>query len=96
MGPILDTFTISHDVVGTSCEELEMTVNMGLLRPFTVSIRAYPFTSSVITLWSYKAGGHPCANLRSLVQTPVASSSRSLCLKRKRDREIDLETGKRF
>jgi hypothetical protein len=27
------------------------------------------------------------------VQTPVASSPPSLCLKRKRDREIDLESG---
>jgi hypothetical protein len=32
MGPILDTFTVSCDVAGMSCEELERHVNMGLLR----------------------------------------------------------------
>jgi hypothetical protein len=31
VGPILDTIIVSHDVMGTSCEELERHVNMGLL-----------------------------------------------------------------
>jgi hypothetical protein len=31
VGPVLDTFTMSHDVAGTMHEELERHVNMGLL-----------------------------------------------------------------
>jgi hypothetical protein len=66
MGPILDTFTVSHDVVGMSSEELERCVNMGLLCPFTAPVRARRFTSSVVTPQGYKAGGHPCTNLHPL------------------------------
>jgi hypothetical protein len=32
MGPILDTVVVSHNVVGTSFQELEWCVNMCLLR----------------------------------------------------------------
>jgi hypothetical protein len=42
MGFILDTAAISHTVAGTSCEELEMRVNMGLLRPFIVPGKVPP------------------------------------------------------
>jgi hypothetical protein len=63
MGPILDTVAVSHDVVGTSCEELGWRVNMCLLHPFTTHVRAHRFASSVVTPRGYKAGGRPCANL---------------------------------
>jgi hypothetical protein len=67
MGPILDMFTISRDVAGTSCKDSERHVNMGLLHPFTVSARAHRFTSLVVTPLGYKAGDHPCVNLCPLV-----------------------------
>jgi hypothetical protein len=67
MGPILDMFTISRDVVGTSREELERCVNIRLLRHFIVPIRACRFASSVLTPWGYKASGRSCTNLRPLV-----------------------------
>jgi hypothetical protein len=74
MGPILDTIAVSHDVTGASCEELVWCVNMCLLHPFTVPVRAHHFASSVVTPWGYKTGGHPCANLRPLTRSPVTSS----------------------
>jgi hypothetical protein len=46
---ILDTVVISHAVVGASCEELGRHVNMGLLHPFTVPVRARNFASLVVT-----------------------------------------------
>jgi hypothetical protein len=49
MGPILDTVVVSHDVVVASCEEWEWHINLCLLCPFTVSIRAHRFASSVVT-----------------------------------------------
>jgi hypothetical protein len=91
MGPVLDTVVVSHDVVGASCEKLGWHVNMCLLHPFTVPIRARLFTSSVVTPQGYKVGGLPCANLRPLAQPPIVSSPPSLRLKRKRGREIDPE-----
>jgi hypothetical protein len=96
MGLILDTFTISCDVLGMSCKELERLVIMGLLCPFTVPVWACRFTSSIVTLRGIKASNHPYANLHPLTQTLVASSHPSLCLKRKRGREIDLEIGGKF
>jgi hypothetical protein len=87
VGPILDTFTISHDVVSTLREELERHVNISLLLPFTAPVRAHRFASLVLTPWGYKAGGRPCANLRPLVRTPIASPPPSLRLKRKRGRK---------
>jgi hypothetical protein len=95
MGPILDTVVVSCDVVGTSCEELGWHVNMYLLCPFNVPIRVHCFASLIVTLRAYKAGGHPCANLRPLARTPIASSPHSLRLEQKRGREIDLETGEK-
>jgi hypothetical protein len=96
VGTILDTVAISCDVVGTSWEELGWHVNMCLLHPFIAPIRARRFASSVVTSWGYKACGHPCTNLRPLAWTPITSSPPSLCLKRKRGREIDLETGQKL
>jgi hypothetical protein len=81
VGPILDTFTVSDDVVVMSCEELERCVNMGLVCHFTTPVRARCFASSVVTLRGYKVGGCPCTNLRPLARTPIASSPPSLCLK---------------
>jgi hypothetical protein len=83
-------------VVGTSCEELQRHVNMWLLHPFTALVRAHHFAFLVVTPWGYKASGRPCGNLCLLARTPVASSSPSLGLKRKRGREIDLETGEKL
>jgi hypothetical protein len=93
--PILDMVTVSHDVAGVSCEELEWCLNMCLLHPFTMPVRAHRFASSVVTPWGYKAGGRPCTILHPLKWTPVASSPPSLRLKRKRGREIDLKIGER-
>jgi hypothetical protein len=62
VGPILNTVVVSCIVVGTLCEALGRRVNMGLLH----LVRAHRFASSVVTLRSYKADGHPCAHLRSL------------------------------
>jgi hypothetical protein len=59
MGPVFNMFTISCNVVGTPCEELERHVNMGLLRPFTAPVRAHHFATLVLTPWGYKASGHP-------------------------------------
>jgi hypothetical protein len=83
MGLILDTFTVSRDVAGMSCEELERLVIMGLLCPFTVPVWACRFTTSIVTLRGNKASSHPYANLHPLT-------------KRKRGREIDLEIGGKF
>jgi hypothetical protein len=69
---------------------------MGLLCPFAAPVRARSFASSIETLHGNKASGRPYANLRPLKQTPVASSHPSLCLKRKRGIEIDLEIGGKF
>jgi hypothetical protein len=66
MGPVLDTVSISHTVVGTSREEMERHVNMGLLFPFTMLVRARRFASSVLTLRGYKDGGRPCTHLHPL------------------------------
>jgi hypothetical protein len=67
MGSILDTVTISHDVVDTSVEELGWCVNMCLLRPFTAPLRDHRFASSVVTPRGYKVGGR-------LTQTYVLSN----------------------
>jgi hypothetical protein len=61
--------------------------------PFTVSVRAYRFASSGVTPWGYKAGNRSYMNLRPLIRPLIASSPPSLWLKRKRDREVDLERG---
>jgi hypothetical protein len=95
LGPILDTVVISHDVEGTSCEELGWHVNSCLLRPFPTSVRAHRFASSVVTPRGYKAGGCPCTNLCPHAQSSIASLAPSLWVIRKRDREADLETGER-
>jgi hypothetical protein len=42
VGPVLDMVVISHVLVGTSCEELEWCVNMGLLCPFTTPGKGSP------------------------------------------------------
>jgi hypothetical protein len=49
MGPILDTVVVSHDVVVALCKEWEWHINLCLLRPFTVFVRAHRFASSVVT-----------------------------------------------
>jgi hypothetical protein len=85
VGPILDTVVVSHAVVGASCEESERRVNMGLLHPFTVRVRTYYFSSSVVRPQGYKVGGHPCPHLCPLAQTPIASFPASE--KRERERE---------
>jgi hypothetical protein len=54
VGPILDTVVVSRDVEGASCEELGWHLNSCLLRPFTTSVRAHRFASSVVTLWDYE------------------------------------------
>jgi hypothetical protein len=90
MGPVLDTVVVSFNVVGTSCEELGWRVNMCLLCPFIVPIRARHFTSSVVTPQGYKASVCLCANLRPLARSPVGSSPPSQWIKRKRDREVDI------
>jgi hypothetical protein len=66
VGPILDMAIVSGDVVGTSCEELGRHVNMGLLHPFIVPVRACHFASLVVTPRGYKIGSCPCANLLPL------------------------------
>jgi hypothetical protein len=63
---------------------------------FAAPVRAHRFASSVVTLRGYKAGGHPCVNLHPLALPPIASLHPSLWLKRKRDREIDLEIAERL
>jgi hypothetical protein len=55
-------------------------------------VRARHFAFLVVTPWGYKASGCPYRNLCLLARTPVTSSSPSLGLKRKRGREMDLET----
>jgi hypothetical protein len=60
---------------------------MGLLRPFTVPIRTCRFASSIVIVWAYKAGGHPCEHLRALAQAPIAS----IRVLEKREREKDRE-----
>jgi hypothetical protein len=60
MGPILDMVAISRDVEGTSCEEMGWHINSCLLHLFTTPARALRFASSVVTLWGYKYGSHPC------------------------------------
>jgi hypothetical protein len=71
---------------GTSCEELDKRVNMGLLCYFTVHVRACRFASLVVTLHGYKTSGRPCTHLCPLAWTPITPSPPSLCLKRKRGR----------
>jgi hypothetical protein len=93
-GPILDMVVVSYYVEGASCEELGWCLNSCLLHPFTVPVRAYRFASSVVTPQDYKAGGRICLNLRPLARPPIAPPP-SLQLKRKRDREVDLETRER-
>jgi hypothetical protein len=88
MWPISNTVTVSHDVAGMLCEESGWHVNIHLLRPFIASIRAHRFASLVVTPWGYKSGSRPCANLRPLTETPIASSSPSLWLKKK-ERQTD-------
>jgi hypothetical protein len=60
VGPILDTIVVSHDVEGTSCEELGWHINLCLLHLFTVPVWARHFASSVVKPQGYKTGGHPC------------------------------------
>jgi hypothetical protein len=95
MGLILDMVALSHDAASASCKELGWCVNMCLLHPFTLPVWAHCFASSVVTPRGYKAGGHLCANLHHLARPPVVSMPPSLRLKRKRNREIDLEIGER-
>jgi hypothetical protein len=87
-------------VVGASCEELERHVNMDLLHPFTMPIRACHFASLIVTHQGYKAGGRPCAHICPLARTLIASSHPSLCLKREREkqreREREVEIGGNF
>jgi hypothetical protein len=59
--PILDTLVVSHDVEGTSCEELGWRVNSCLLHLFTMPAGPHHFASSVVTSWGYNASGHSCA-----------------------------------
>jgi hypothetical protein len=59
MGPNLDMVVVSPDIVGISCEELGWHVNIDLL----CLVRARRFASLVVTLWGYKADGHPCTHL---------------------------------
>jgi hypothetical protein len=66
MGPILDTVVVSHDVAGTSCEELGWRANMCLLYPFNAHVRAGRFASLVATPWGYEVRDRSCANLRCL------------------------------
>jgi hypothetical protein len=49
MGPILDMVIVSRAIVGMLCEEKGRHVNLGLLPPFTLPVRADRFTSSVVT-----------------------------------------------
>jgi hypothetical protein len=83
VGPVMDTVVISHDVTNMSCKESGWRVNMYLLHLFTASIRARRLAPSVVIPRGYKASRQPCANLRPLAQTPVASSPPSLWLKKK-------------
>jgi hypothetical protein len=62
---------------------------------FNAPVSTYHFAFSVVTPWGYKASGRPCVNLHPFERLPVASSPPSLWLKRKRGREIDIETGER-
>jgi hypothetical protein len=66
MGPILDMIIVSCGVAGVSYEELWCHVNICLLHPFIVSVRAHHFASSVVTPQGYKAGSRPCMDLRPL------------------------------
>jgi hypothetical protein len=58
MGPMLDTFVVSLDAEGASCEELGWHVNSRLLHPFITPARARCVASSVVAPQGYKAGGH--------------------------------------
>jgi hypothetical protein len=88
MGPVLDIIIVSRVIVDTSCEELGWYVNMSLLR----LVRVHRFASSIVTPQGYKASDRPCTHLHPLTQTPVTSSPPSLCLKRQKDRERNIET----
>jgi hypothetical protein len=59
---------------------------MCLLSPFTVPIGARLFASSVVTPLGYKAGNHPCANLRPIGARLLASSPAPEKVERQRDR----------
>jgi hypothetical protein len=60
IGPILDTVVVSHDVAGTSCEELGWHVNFMFTTLFTMPARPSRFASSVVTPRGYKANGCSC------------------------------------
>jgi hypothetical protein len=94
VGLILDMVAVSCDVEGTSYEELECLTKLCLPRLFTVPSRTRCFVSLVVTLQGYEAGGRLCVQLTSSHtishHLPTSFPTR---LKRKRDREIDLEIG---
>jgi hypothetical protein len=92
MGPVLDMIVISYDVEGTSFKELGWRVNSYLLCLFIVSARAHRFVFSVVTPRGYKVGGHPCVQPTSshMISHHLLASFPTQ-LKRKRDRETDLE-----
>jgi hypothetical protein len=87
VGLVLDTIVVSCDVEGMPCEELGWHVSSCLSCPFIALVRACRVASTGVTPRGYKVGGCPCTRLCPLAQPLIASSPRSLWLKRKRDRE---------
>jgi hypothetical protein len=94
VGPILDTVSISHNVEGTSFEELGRCINSCLLHLFTTHVRVRHCASSVVTPRGYKASCHPYAQpISSRMISYRLPASFPTLLKIKRDGEADLEIG---
>jgi hypothetical protein len=94
VGPILDMVAVSHDVDGALYEEMGCSMNSCVVHLFTMPARTRRFASSIVPLRVYKACDHPSVQPTfSRMISHHLPASFPTWLKRKRDRETDLEIG---